>query len=236
MAQIELAYRVSVEEACAWLESQTGMNWDLPELIKHGLTPYVWLDFSPEYPELFGDATGGFAAPIFYEGDTQRLAEGSEDVLITFTKDSDKIAIQLKPPGIRAPLQDVRFLKKDLTRLLEQLRKPKVSEKTSMLGVSESKKGINKEQVLLAFSALVKFNLENALDVGDAIFGDEGARVKSSAKIAKNKRLWNPVTLALGLNEAYRVPMSRLKRSFLEHEFLIPWQEQWNQSLELLGE
>ena len=232
MTQIELAYRVTVEEACAWLQSQTGTTWNLAALIEHGATPYVWLDYSPDYPELFGDATGGFAAPIFYEGDTQRLAAGSEDVLITFTKDSDKIAIQLKPPGIRAPLQDLRFLKKDLSRLLERFNKPV----SATVAPTESKKGINKEQVLLAFSALVKFNLEKALDAGEAIFGDEGARVKSGAKTAKNKRLWNPVTLALGLNDAYRVPMSRLKRSFLEHDFLIPWQEQWNQSLELLGE
>src|SRR4051794_24471714 len=99
MTIIELPFRATTEEACAWLEQQTATPWTLARLIENGLTPYVWLDYDAAYPELFGDANGGYAAPIFYEGDTGRLAAGSEDVLITITKDAYKIVAPLKPPG-----------------------------------------------------------------------------------------------------------------------------------------
>ncbi|WP_395008090.1 hypothetical protein [Undibacterium sp.] len=236
MRNSALAYRATLAEACSWLQAETGTPWNLSSLIAHGLIPYVWLDYNDQYPELFGDANGGFAAPIFFQGDTHRLAAGSEDVLITMTKDADKIAIQLPPPGLRAPLADLRFLRKDLNALVAQINKAAQADKDQKPTISESNNGISKEQVLLAFAGLVKINLEVALMSGDAIFGDDGARIKSSAKSAKNKWRWNPVTLALGLNDNYRVPMSRLKRAFLEHEFLTPWMAQWNDTLALLGE
>lgn len=232
----DLAYRATLAEACTWLHEQTGKTWSLASLIEYGVTPYIWLDYNDQFPELFGDATGGYAAPIFFQDDTQRLAAGSADVLITMTKDADKIAIQLPSPGIRAPLEDLRFLRKDLSRLLEQIKKDALPAKEQKPTIVESNKGITKEQALLAFASLVKINLETALMSGEAIFGDDGARIKSSTKGAKNKWLWNPVTLALGLNDNYRVPMSRLKRVFLEHEFLMPWMAQWDDTLALLGE
>jgi hypothetical protein len=236
MSNTELSYRATLSEACLWLHSQTGKTWSLSNLIAHGITPYVWLDYNDQFPELFGDATGGYAAPIFFQGDTQRLAAGSEDILITMTKDADKIAIQLPQPGIRAPLSDLRFLRKDLSRLLEQIKKETLPAKEPKPTSMESNKGITKEQAILAFASLVKINFEAALMSGEAIFGDDGARIKSSAKAAKHKWQWNPVTLALGLNDNYRVPMSRLKRVFVEHDFLMPWAAQWHDTLALLGE
>jgi hypothetical protein len=89
--------------------------------------------------------------------------------------------------------------------------------------------------VLAAFSHLVKFDLEQALSNAGGIFGEDGARVKGSARKAKNKAVWNPVTLALGFNEVYRVPMPQLKRAFGAHEFLFEWTGQWDQTLALLG-
>ena len=211
----------------------------LARLIESGLIPYVWLDYSADYPELFGDATGGYPAPIFYEADTQRLAAGSDDVLITFTKDADKIAIQLAAPGLRAPLHAIRFLQKDIaglaTKLASDVKRASEPEKVAPATAKESQKGISKEQVLIAFASIVKIDLEKALTSGSGIFGDDGARVKSGPRVAKNKLLWNPVTLALGLNDAYRVPMPHLKRAFTAHPFLHEWTDQWQQSLVLLG-
>lgn len=241
MHNSELAYRTTVAEACAYLHQQTGTTWQLADLIAHGLTPYVWLNYDAHYPALFGDANGGYAAPIFFQDDTRRLANGSEDVLITMTKDADNIAIQLAAPGIRAPLDDLRFLRKDLQRLHAQLKKEALPAKPTAT-ISESKQGITREQAVLAFGALVKFNLDSALLRGEAVFGDEGARIKNSknrkatSSASTTSSQWNPVTLALGLNDAYRVPMSRLRRAFSEHEFLSPWMTQWNQTLALLGE
>jgi hypothetical protein len=239
MTQNELAFRATTEETCAWLTQQTGSVWTLARLIESGLIPYVWLDYSADYPELFGDATGGYPAPIFYEADTKRLAAGSEDVLITFTKDADKIAIQLAPPGIRAPLASLRFLQKDIAglanKLASDLKKASEPVKLEPATAKESQKGISKEQVLLAFASIVKIDLEKALTTATGIFGDEGSKVKSGPRVAKNKALWNPVTLALGLNDVYRVPMPHLKRAFTAHPFLREWADQWQKSLDLLG-
>jgi hypothetical protein len=99
----------------------------------------------------------------------------------------------------------------------------------------ESQAGINKEQVLAAFGSLVRIDLALALAGGGGIFGDDGARVKGSARKAQNKALWNPVTLALGLNDVYRVPLSHLKRTFKAHDFLYDWDQEWNRTLALLG-
>lgn len=234
--QAELAFRATTDEACAWLAQQTGTAWTLARLIESGLIPYVWLDYSADYPELFGDATGGYPAPIFYEADTQRLAAGSDDVLITFTKDADKIAIQLAAPGLRAPLHALRFLQKDIARLAGDLKRASEPAKAiAPVAAKESQKGISKDQVLIAFASIVKIDLEKALTGATGIFGDEGARVKSGPRVAKNKMLWNPVTLALGLNDVYRVPMPHLKRAFNAHPFLNEWKDQWQESLELLG-
>lgn len=95
----------------------------LVSLIENGLTPYVWLEYDADYPALFGDIKGGYPAPIFFEGDTQRLAAGSEDVLIIITKDVYKILALLKPRGFRRTLHELCFLKKDLERLASKFKR-----------------------------------------------------------------------------------------------------------------
>lgn len=233
MTIIELPFRATTEQACGWLTQQTGTPWTLVRLIEQGLTPYVWLDYDADYPALFGDANGGYAAPIFFEDDTRRLAAGSEDVLITITKDAYKIVTQLPSPGLHRALHELRFLKKDLEHLVKKLKR--VAEPVKVEEARESQAGINRDEVLIAFSSLVKIDLEQALASGGGIFGDEGARIKGSGKKAKNKTVWNPVTLALGLNDVYRVPMSHLKRAFNTHAFLYAWSAEWEHTLALLG-
>jgi hypothetical protein len=236
MTTIELPFRATTEQACDWLAAQTGAPWSLARLIENGLTPYVWLDYDANFADLFGDANGGYAAPIFYEGDTERLAAGSDDVLITITKDVYKIVTRLPAPGFRRDLHELRFLKKELERLAARLkREAEPPAPVKVEAARESQAGINRDEVLTAFGKLVKINLDQALTDAGGIFGDDGARVKGSAKKAKNKALWNPVTLALGLNDVYRVPMGNLKRAFNTHDFLDAWAAEWNQSLALLG-
>jgi len=99
----------------------------------------------------------------------------------------------------------------------------------------ESKSGITRDEVLAAFGAMVKTDLAAALDAGGGIFGDDGARIKGSARKGKSKMLWHPVTLALGLNEVYRVPLGRLTRAFQTQDALAPWEAGWTLSLSLLG-
>ncbi len=233
MTSTELPFRATTTEACDWLTLQAGSPWSLARLIEHALTPYVWLDYDATYPDLFGDANGGYAAPIFFEGDTRRLAEGSDDVLITMTKDAYRIVTTLPAPGFRRQLHELRFQKRDLERLAAQLRRD--AEPRPAEAVRETQAGIGRDQVLAAFGSLLRIDLAKALDGGEAIFGDEGARVKGSAKKGKSKALWNPVTLALGLNDLYRVPLPHLKKVFKAHDFLWAWDAHWNHTLALLG-
>lgn len=241
MTIVELPFRATTVQACQWLAQQTGSAWSLTRLLEHGVTPYVWLDYDPSYPALFGDANGGYAAPIFFEGDTQRLMAGSEDVVMTMTKDVYRIVAHLKPPGFRRTLEELRFLKKDLTRLVAQLARaaqPKpaaVAPQVFLTGASESQTGISKDQVMTAFAHVVKMNLEHALGSDGGLFGYDGAKVKGTARKAKSQALWNPITFALGLHDLYKVPMPQLKRVFSAHAFLAPWMADWNQSLALLG-
>lgn len=234
MTATELPFRATTAQACAWLAQQTGAAWSLAAMIEHGLTPYVWLDYDAAYPALFGDANGGYAAPIFFEGDTGRLAAGSDDVLITITKDVYKIVTRLPAPGFRRELHELRFLKKELERLVARLRR-EAEAPAPAPAARESQAGINRDQVLAAFAGMVRISLEDALAGGGGIFGDDGARVKGSARQSVKKALWNPVTLALGLNEVHRVPLGQLKRAFGAHDFLFDWTAQWERSLALLG-
>lgn len=203
------------------------------------MTPYVWLDYDAAHAELFGDANGGYAAPIFFEGDTQRLVAGSSDVLITITKDAYKIVTQLPAPGFTRRLDELRFLKKEVEKLAGKIKHQAELDampvEVVVVAAKESQAGIGRDQVLAAFGPLVRINLEQALLDAGGIFGDEGSRVKASAKKSKHKAVWNPVTLALGLNEVHRVPIGKLKRAFDTHDFLFEWDAQWQQSLVLLG-
>ena len=243
MTPTDLPFRATTLEACAWLEQQTGAPWPLARLLEHGLTPYVWLDYDPAFPELFGEANGGYAAPIFFKDDIARLAAGSDDVLITLTKDAYKIVARLPEPGFRRPLDALRFQKKDLQQLAAALargERPGADDTQSTPSsapapAAESRFGISKEQVLQAFAAHARIDLGKALDGAIGIFGDDGARVKASARKSKRNAVWNPVTLALGLNDVYRVPLGPLKRAFKTHDFLLDWEDDWEQSLRLLG-
>ena len=237
MSTTDLPFRATTAEACAWLEQETGTSWTLARMLDNALIPVVWLDYDAAWPDLFGDANGGYAAPVYFEDDVARLAAGSADVLITMTKDAYKLPVRLPPPGFTRPLDQLRFQKRDLERLVARLKQEaQVSkEEKQKFATTETQAGIGKAEVLQAFGALVKLNLEQALDEAIGIFGDDGARVKASAKKSKRNAVWNPVTLALGLHDVYRAPIGPLKRAFKSHDFLHAWLGNWEESLRLLG-
>lgn len=232
MTLTDLPFRATTSQACAWLQAATGTPWHLARLLEH-LTPYVWLEFDAAMPELFGDANGGYAAPIFLESDIARLAAGSEDVLITRTKDAYKIVAALPPPGLRRPLEALLFQKRDIERLPAELARAAMPPPPPP-AARESTAGIDRQQVLEAFGPLLKIDLKKALREALGVFGDDGARVKGSARKSPKHALWNPVTLALGLNDLYRVPLPRLTSAFRSQPFLADWLEKWELSLELL--
>lgn len=229
-----LPNNATTEETCSWLSGQTGTPWNLARLLEAGLTPYVWLDYSEEYAGLFAEGITRYPAPIFFVEDTQRLIAGSDDVLIRMTRDSDRISFKLKPPGITMPLDALRFFQRDVAALLEDILNPK--EEVVAPPPKEILKGITKEEAVRIFRGMGKLDMEKSLLSGIGIFGDDGARVRKNSRAGKNTHLWNPVTLALGLNDVYRVPMSHLKKTFATHPDLRPWKAAWLESLALLGE
>lgn len=236
MTSPALPNRATTEETCLWLSGQTGTPWNLARLLENGLTPYVWLEHSAEYADLFAEGITAYAAPVVFIEDTQRLAAGSDDVLIRFTRDSDRLAIQLKPPGLRMPLDALRFFQRDVAKLADELLHPKPVEPVQVAAPMESKNGISKEQVLSVFGGIVKMDLDKALAAGQGVFGDDGARVRKNSRAGKNSHLWNPVTLAFGLHDVHRVPMSHLKKAFATQPLLREWKDAWLESLALLGE
>lgn len=237
MSTPDLPFRATTAEACAWLEQQTGTPWTLARMLDSAVIPVVWLDYDAAYPELFGDANGGYAAPIYFADDVARLAAGSADILITMTKDAYKLPVRLPAPGFTRSLDQLRFQKRDLERLVGKLKQEAQASQAEKqkLATTETQAGIGKAEVLQAFGALVKLNLDQALDEAIGIFGDDGARVKASAKKSKRNAVWNPVTLALGLHDVYRAPIGPLKRAFTAHDFLHAWRGNWEESLRLLG-
>ncbi|MDC8758126.1 hypothetical protein OIK44_11045 [Janthinobacterium sp. hw3] len=236
MTATPLANRATTHETCTWLAEQTGTPWNLARLLENGLTPYVWLEYSDEHAELFAEGITGYPAPVVFIEDTQRLAAGSDDVWLRFTRDSGSLAIQLKAPGIRMPLDALRFFQRDVAQLAEQLLHPKEAEPERVAAPRDSLKGISREEVLHAFGGLVKMDLDKALTGGLGIFGDDGARVRKNSRSGKHSHLWNPVTLAFGLHDVHRVPMPHLKKAFATQPVLRAWKDAWLESLALLGE
>lgn len=222
----------TAEETCLWLGEKTGTAWNLPRLLEGGLTPHVWLDYSEEYSGLFAEGITRYPAPIFFVDDIKRLSDGSADVLIRMTRDSDRISFKLKPPGITQPLAALRFFQRDVAQFAEDIMNPK----EIIEPVPEVPKGLAKEEIIALFGGMVKMDLAKSLADAIGIFGDDGARVRKNSRAGKNSYLWNPVTLALGLNDVYRVPMPRLKKAFAIQTELRPWKDAWTESLRLLGE
>jgi hypothetical protein len=233
MTTPDLPFRATTDEACAWMAQQTGTPWTLARLLEHALTPWVWLDYDAAHPDLFGDANGGYLAPIFFEADIARLAAGSADVLITITKDAHKIVARLPAPGFTRRLDELRFPGKELARLAGRLKHAATPPKAA--AARESQLGIGRADILEAFGQLARLDLDAQLSAAIGIFGDDGARVKASTRKAKRDIVWNPVTLALGLHDVYRVPLGALRRAFQSHAFLQPWKHDWERSLALLG-
>lgn len=184
----------SLEQAQAWLEHETGQQWPLARLIEQtGIMPWVWLDYSPEHAEAFAGRLEGYLAPMLFAGDTQRLAAGADDVVITITEAADGRFMQLT--GMRCPLAALRFKADDIRA--NAAGKPEVeAAKTQTSGPQVTK------QELIDGLHLHDPKWEGILKNPSR----EGIRYKA-ALVAKGRRgkapgggtnsgLWNPVVFA----------------------------------------
>ncbi|MDN4061245.1 hypothetical protein QPK31_23780 [Massilia sp. YIM B02769] len=92
--------------------------------------------------------------------------------------------------------------------------------------------GITKSQVLTAFSGLTSIDLAKALANGKGLYSKDQAKVVSGTPGSRHAALWDPAILAAGFYENYRIPRSKLNKVFMEHQFLAPWREKWNELAE----
>lgn len=107
----------TAEEACSWLEGQTGEAWPLARLLESGLSPSVWLDYSPDAPkEIFGDRTEGILVRMLFGGDKNRL-EIDRTGLLTMTKLPDGRLFRATP-GIPFDVAQLRYSADGLAKLV----------------------------------------------------------------------------------------------------------------------
>lgn len=122
-----LPKQATISEACEWLQDETGEHWTLVRLIEHGLMPWFWLDYQAGWPDaVFNGCHEGYLAPLCFGGDTQRLAAGVSDVLVTMsrTQSGELFKLEVSPNAVSFPIDDLRFLRDDITQLAGKLSKP----------------------------------------------------------------------------------------------------------------
>lgn len=114
-----LPRNATIEESCEWMEAKTGERWTLPRLLEEAhLTPHVWIDHIPGYPQIFGERLEGYLTKMIFHGDVMRLAADRADALITMFPAHDGSLIKVSP-GWRVALKDVRFNGQALERVAE---------------------------------------------------------------------------------------------------------------------
>jgi hypothetical protein len=103
--------------------------------------------------------------------------------------------------------------------------------------MQDAPRGITKQQVLTAFEELLKgkLRLGKALGDGKGLFGDTQARTRKGTRGGKHAALWNPVILAIGLNDQYKISLPSLKKAFYDNKFLKEWLEEWHEKIEDLS-
>jgi hypothetical protein len=110
-------------EACEWLATETGEPWPLLRLLESGLTPSIWLEYSPEAPkELFGDRYEGIFAPLLFANDLGRMTH-TRTGLMTMTRLPNGLHARISP-GIPFDLSELRFRREDITMLADNHSAP----------------------------------------------------------------------------------------------------------------
>ena len=218
-----LPNHATVPEACEWLATETGEPWTLARLLEQGLMPWVWLDYTPEWPDIFGDRTEGYLAPMLFHGDVVRLAAGGDGVLLTMIQTPDgKPPIRLMP-GYSTGIDDLRFRRDDVTRLAGKHSAPPGTPAAKV----EAAKGIEKRDVMAAFNGL-KWDYDhwgkNLASPSDKL---KKCRVAPGSKTAS--ALWNPADIGVFLLDE-DVPLKKLDAVFVG---LGDWLDEWREKTAL---
>lgn len=211
----------TVPEACEWLATETGEPWTLARLLENSLMPWVWLDYEPRFPEIFGDRLEGFSTPMLFHGDVVRLAAGGDGALLTWIQaPNGRPPIRLMP-GYHTGMDDLRLLRDDITRLADKHSKPEDTPATKV----EAVKGITKQLVINAFEGM-HFDRDhwgrNLATPPDWLID---CRVAKGNK--KTSATWNPVLIAMALTDPKRgISVNKLDAVFVGlKDWVVAWRK-----------
>ncbi len=117
----------TTDEACTWLEAQTGEAWPLARLLESWPMPSVWLEYSPDAPkELFGDRYEGIFTRLVWQGDKGHMMH-TRTGLMTMTMLPNGLLCRF-PTGIPFDLSELRYARDDLARLAQALEASQTGE------------------------------------------------------------------------------------------------------------
>jgi hypothetical protein len=218
-----LPKHATVLEACEWLATETGEPWTLARLLENSLTPWVWLDYEPRFHEIFGGRLEGFSTPMLFHGDVARLAAGGDNALLTWIQaPNGKPPIHLMP-GYCTGIDDLRFLRDDITRLAGKHSAPHGTPAAKV----EAVRGIDKRDVMAAFNGL-KWDFDHwGKNLASPSGKLKACRVGLGSKTAS--ALWNPADIGVYLLDE-GIPLKKLDAVFVG---LGDWHDEWREKTAL---
>lgn len=178
--------KATIAEAVSWLEKNTGEAWSFARIVETGIWPWFWLDYSPEYANLFGDRFEGYAAQLTYGGDKQRLLENTSepDFVVTMfwapegILSPDRVLVRSTP--IFLPMSALRFARDDIERIADVTNKSSQTDSGYTGEESNSERSASGEEMLASlFDPVRRPQLEK-------MFPDGGKWANHAARAARN--------------------------------------------------
>lgn len=120
----------TIDEACNWLSDQTNDDWCLARLIENHLTPYIWLDYDPQFPGIYGNHPEGIPVKMIYQGDISRLRIDRTCTLTMYLNHDGSLLIKSVPSG-NVPLSELLFKREDVQELAVQTAPAKTTTPTA---------------------------------------------------------------------------------------------------------
>ncbi|UUZ55262.1 hypothetical protein LP419_05615 [Massilia sp. H-1] len=223
-------YRLTTDEACAWLTQETGTPWTLARMIEGGITPYVWLDYDARYPDLFGDANGGYAAPIFLKAIPRAWLLKQQRGADHDDQGCAQAGRQARATGVPARTARAALSAQGSGKAGRPCRLP-----VKAAVVQESRDGITREQVLTAFGALVKIDLDAALTAAAWHLWRRWRARQGQRQKGQEQDDLEPGDAGPGPERRLPGAGRAAEKAFQAHDFLDDWAAEWELSLSLLG-
>lgn len=227
----------TIEQSCEWLRARLGGVWILPRLLECHLKPYFWIDYKPEYQQIFGGKVEGYLTWMIFASDVYRLEVDGTNALVNMFTTHDGTPVKIEPGWI-VPLSELRFKREALERVASILEgevsrqnpassgTPKSDELPAPAAAALSKdgpRGLTKKEMLAnEWPIPSRINLERLLS--DVPVWLTPARLNKGAP-GKASALWNPAMLALCLAADKAISKTALTRYIAN--YMPDWADEW---------